>query len=63
MTLRSRLQKLAGKARQDPGTPSILAVLDDGGRLALVRGEWVGWPADHPLPPACKVFLLDPRDI
>jgi hypothetical protein len=63
VTLRSRLQKLAGKARQDPGTPTIVAVLDDGSRLGLVRGEWIDWPADRPLPPVCKVFLFDPRDV
>jgi hypothetical protein len=63
MTLRSRLQKLAGKARPDARTPTVVAMLDDGSRLALVCGEWVDWPADRALPPVCKVFLFDPRDI
>ncbi len=63
MTLGSRLQKIAGKARQDARTPSIVAVLDDGSRLALVRGEWVGWPADRPLPLVCKIVVFDPRGL
>jgi hypothetical protein len=64
MTLRSRLRKLAGRAPAPVAQrPSVVAVLDDGSRLALVRGEWVVWPADRALPPVCKVFLFDPRDI
>ena len=64
MTLRSRLQRLADRVPALVAqTPTIVAVLDDGSRLGLVRGEWIDWPADRPLPPVCKVFLFDPRDI
>jgi hypothetical protein len=64
MTLRSRLRRLADRAPAlGAQRPPVVAVLDDGSRLALVRGEWVVWPADRALPPVCKVFLIDPRDV
>jgi hypothetical protein len=28
-----------------------------------MRGGWEPWPADRPLPPVCKVYQFDPRDV
>jgi hypothetical protein len=64
VSLRSRLRHMIREAPSlESQAPPAETFLDDGRRLALVRGESVPWPSDRPLRPICKVYLFDPRAV